>query len=150
MLATFITYFDSFFCRPLLKITFLMVYEDKNCCFSVFTNKDKLGRFRSSLRRWKKAGQVCQQGPTRGTLTLVLYFRELIWIRAEIQTHYNIKTRLFGFNLCFVNQCPNILRSSLFCELYYKVHCSLGVPCLIYNFCCYMNVFLPKQFSHSS
>ena len=38
MLAIFIPPFDSFLSRPLLKITFLMVYEEKNCFFQFVNN----------------------------------------------------------------------------------------------------------------
>ena len=36
MLATFIPYFTRFSVGLNLKITFSMVYEEKNCCFSTF------------------------------------------------------------------------------------------------------------------
>ena len=44
MLAIFIPSFDSFLSRPLLKITFLMVYEEKNCCFFQFVNNTSPSR----------------------------------------------------------------------------------------------------------
>ena len=36
MLATFIPYFTRFSVGLNVKITFSMVYEEKNCCFSTF------------------------------------------------------------------------------------------------------------------
>ena len=63
MLVTFIPYFNSFSVGLYLKITFFMVYDEKNCCFSTFAqkkpNQDKPTRFSSSsVRRPKKAGEV--------------------------------------------------------------------------------------------
>ena len=48
MLATFIPYFTFFSVGLYLRITFLMVYQKKDCCFSTFAqyNKPNITQFK--------------------------------------------------------------------------------------------------------